>query len=122
MPENEASAMYSMYRYLKRAMEGEERDETRHDISIYKKCRELSAKHAIAYDGESFVPQTEELGDAVFRATADAIEKRVSGLIDHIPLLPRIHKYRGQPGIGTDLEQGIVVPRRAQCTTTPRLV
>ncbi len=65
--------MHNIYKYLKYALEGEERSETEHDISIFKKCKELESKYGIKYDRESFVPDDERLADSVFKAGVELL-------------------------------------------------
>jgi methylamine--corrinoid protein Co-methyltransferase len=61
-------AMSNIYGYLKSALDGEEKTETKHDIVIFKKCKELALKHGIEYDGKTFVPDDENLADSLFKA------------------------------------------------------
>lgn len=57
-----------MYGYLKRALEGEEKKETAHDMEVFQKSQELAEKYEIKYDGESFVPDDDRMADALFEA------------------------------------------------------
>ncbi len=60
--------MHNIYKYLQCALEGEEKTEMKHDLAIFKKCKELTSKYNIKYDKESFVPDDEKLADSVFEA------------------------------------------------------
>ena len=60
--------MQSMYKYLKYAIEGEKKSEKKHDMDVFKKSEELASKYNIHYDGTSFIPEEEEIADAVFEA------------------------------------------------------
>jgi methylamine--corrinoid protein Co-methyltransferase len=64
----EAKVMQNMHKYLKYALEGEEKSEAKHDMAVYKKCQELAAKYGIKYDKKTFVPEDEILADSVFEA------------------------------------------------------
>ena len=65
--------MHRIEKYLKAALEGEEKEEKKHDIAVFKKCRDLASKYNIRYDKNEFVCKDEILADAVFKAGVELL-------------------------------------------------
>lgn len=57
-----------MYEYLKRALEGEEKKESKHDMEVFQKSQELAADYGIEYNEEIFVPDDNMMADSLFEA------------------------------------------------------
>jgi len=66
--------MEKYLRFMKQALEGEEKKESQHDMAIFKKCRELCKKYDIHYNGKDFVPGDTELADSVFKAALELLD------------------------------------------------
>jgi methylamine--corrinoid protein Co-methyltransferase len=56
-----------MYRFVRRALIGEKREERTHDRMIFEKSQQLAREYDITYDG-TIVPDDEDLADSVFEA------------------------------------------------------
>jgi methylamine--corrinoid protein Co-methyltransferase len=66
--------MEKYLRFMKQALEGEEKPESQHDMAIFKKCRELCKKYDIHYNGKDFVSGDAELADSVFKAALELLD------------------------------------------------
>lgn len=120
--------MSQLYNYLKSATEGEKKKETKHDMAVFQKAEELAGEYDISYDGESFVPDNDELADSVFEAGVEllssigiyCIDTERTIPIDENDIYRSIHALK-ELEIGRRREK-IPVPERCSMDPVPPVI
>ncbi|WP_406656868.1 monomethylamine:corrinoid methyltransferase [Methanolobus sp. ZRKC2] len=67
--------MADIHSYLRRAVNGEKKDEQKHDLEVFRQSQKLVSSHGITYDEDEFVPSEVEFADSVFEAALDLLLK-----------------------------------------------